>query len=77
MTQALASNDIELKSIAKELRGYSPRTIINIISNAKEIAFDNERELKSSDFIETLKSVDYKKINEREYLPEKRRRMGF
>lgn len=77
MTKQLSENSEDLKAISKMLRGYSPRTILNILSNAKEIACKDERILTIDDIQQTVTTSDFEKIKEQEYIPNEKKKIGF
>lgn len=77
MTKGLSENEEGLKELAKKLKGYSPRTIVSVISNAKETACDNQRELIASDIEGVLAVQSFERINEQQYKQPRRIPMGF
>lgn len=61
MGVTLVQNEKEIQQIAKSLIGYSPSNIVDMISQASEIACENQRELIKEDFDEVLKTIIGKK----------------
>lgn len=67
MAADFLSNEEAMREISKELRGYSPSNITNIIQKAGLIAFRKKSSITAEDFRKAIKVCDYKKINEKEY----------
>ena len=77
MTKQLSENSEALKMVSKTLRGYSPRTILNILSDAKETACQDERMLSIDDIQQATKSSGFEKIKEQDYIPTEKKKIGF
>ena len=77
MTKRISENTEDLAEIAKTLKGYSPRTIVNILADAKEIAYENEKELSKEDIKQAINSSDFEKIKEQDYIPNEKKKIGF
>lgn len=74
----LASREESIERLSKELLGYSPSNIKDIITSASIIAYRNKRETQEDDFYTAIKNGSYEKINEKEYkLDSKARNIGF
>ncbi len=73
-----AGNKKLIAKLSKELKGYSPSNIIDIIMSASVNAYRCKRELREIDFIEAIKQGSFEKINEKEYkLEQKANKIGF
>lgn len=76
--QNLASNEEELMRVSKELKEFSPRSIVGIVEDASLRAYRAGREVIAQDLIDASKGPDKQKINEKEYKPkDKAVKIGF
>ena len=74
MGKNLADNEEELKKISRKLVGYSPRSIVNMVSQAFEYAWEESRQVTRADIEKALIDGNYEKINEEDYMPKSRKR---
>ena len=78
--QTLANDDEKLKELSKELLGYSPSNIVNIIKAASKIAYKAQRELIKQDISDAIKQGSWEKVKEQDYIPQNKKsikKMGF
>ncbi len=78
--QTLAQNEEELEKLARQLLGYSNRTIVFIVDAAAKSARRNKRsEITSDEILKALNEADFAKSDESEYKKEsdKKRSAGF
>lgn len=73
MSQNLANDDEALLRLSKKLIGYSPRSIVNMLSITREYAWEESREVIEEDIEKTLAKGNFEKINEEEYLPQNKK----
>ena len=76
--QNLASDENELMRVSKNLREYSPRSILSIIEKASLNAYRAQKEVSADDIIKVSQKSTYQKINEKEYKQkDETSKMGF
>ena len=73
-----ADNKKAISKLSKELTGYSPSNIKDIIMSASVNAYRCKRELRDVDFAQAIKQGNFEKINEKEYKSEAKKAVaGF
>ncbi len=76
--ETLAQNDDELDELAKELSGYSNRSIVHILEKAAKLARRNSRsEITSEIFKQAIAECGYEKTKEEHYKKNKDKKIGF
>lgn len=79
--QKLAKNEEELKEIAKQLKGYSNRSIVFLLDSASKIARnDNRVDIKKEHIQKAIDECEFEKIDETKYSKNnsnKKAKIGF
>ncbi len=78
--QTLASDAKEMEDLSKQLLGYTPANIVDIVKSASKDCFVKNKEIEKEDILNALKSGTYEKIKEKDYMPESmkdKKTLGF
>ena len=73
MGESLANNNEALDKLSRELVGYSPSNIVDMVRLASENAYYESREVIKNDIEKAILEGNFEKINEANYLPQNKK----